>query len=223
MKKTLIGLVITMFSFASASAEIGVNIGISGNAALFAATATELDTGTHGTTTDGDEKDSESDFLGAAYGSIFVEGEMGPILVGIDFVPSSLDTETASTVIDDKTTTDTATAKTNTVKVSFDDLTTAYVGLKIMDNAYIKVGAVSVDLVTKESLGTGGSYGDTSLDGSMVGVGVGHTMDNGIFLRAEATYMEFDSVSLTSTSGSQKITLDSLDGVSGKVSIGKSF
>ena len=218
MKKTLIGLVITMFSFASASAEIGVNIGISGNAALFAATATELDTGTHGTTTDGDEKDSESDFLGAAYGSVFIEGEMGPILLGVDFVPSSLDTETSTNEVQDG-----GSVVTNTVKVSFNDLTTAYVGLKIMENAYVKVGAVTVDLVTEENLGTGSTYGDTSVDGSMIGVGVGHTMDNGIFLRAEATYMEFDSVSLTSSSGSQKITLNSLDGVSGKVSIGKSF
>ena len=218
MKKTLIGLVIAMFSFASASAEIGVNIGISGNAAIYAATATELDTGTHGTTTDGDEKNSESDFLGAAYGSVFIEGEMGPILLGVDFVPSSLDTETSTNEVQDG-----GSVVTNTVKVSFNDLTTAYVGLKIMENAYVKVGAVTVDLVTEENLGTGSTYGDTSVDGSMIGVGVGHTMDNGIFLRAEANYMEFDSVSLTSSSGSQKITLNSLDGVSGKVSIGKSF
>tara|TARA_B100001540_G_scaffold227740_1_gene201912 strand:- start:251 stop:919 length:669 start_codon:yes stop_codon:yes gene_type:complete len=222
MKKTLIGLVIAMFSIGTVSAETSVSIGISGNAALFAATATETDQGTHGTTTDGDEKNSESDFMGAAYGSVFVEGGFGPVMIGIDYVAQDLDTETVSSVFDDKTTTDTSSKKTNTVKVSFNDLTTVYAGFKI-GNAYVKAGVLSVDVKTEENLGTGGSYGDTSLDGTLVGVGASHTLDNGVFLRAEASYMEFDGVELTSTSGSQKISLDSLDGVSGKFSIGKTF
>tara|TARA_B100000579_G_C22701286_1_gene789912 strand:- start:198 stop:866 length:669 start_codon:yes stop_codon:yes gene_type:complete len=222
MKKTLIGLVVAMFSMGTVSAETTVNIGISGNAALFAASATETDQGTHGTTTDGNEKNSESDFLGVAYGSVFLEGEFGPVLIGVDYVMQDLDTETASTVVDDKTTSDASTKKTNTVKVSFNDLTTVYAGFKI-GNAYVKAGVIAVDLKTEENLGTGGSYGDTSLDGTMVGVGASHTLDNGVFLRAEASYMEFDSVELTSTSGSQKVSLDSLDGIQGKFSIGKSF
>jgi len=224
MKKTLIGLIIAMFSFGSASADAGVNIGVSGNAALYAATATELDQGSHGTTTgSADETNSESEFLGLGYASVFIEGSLGPILVGFDYVPSSIDTETASTEVDDKTTSATSSDVTNTVKVEFNDLTTAYIGLKIMDRGYIKIGVASVDLETKENLGTGSSYGNTSVDGTMIGAGMQHTMDNGVFLRAEANVYEFDSVSLTSSSGSQKITLDSLDGVVGKVSIGKTF
>jgi len=57
----------------------------------------------------------------------------------------------------------------------------------------------------------------------MIGAGIDHVLDNGIFVRAEANYTEFDSVSLTSSSGSQKITLDSLDGLIGRISIGKTF
>ena len=48
-------------------------------------------------------------------------------------------------------------------------------------------------------------------------------LDNGMFVRAEAQYSEFDSASLTSSSGSQKITMESLDGVIGKISVGKAF
>ena len=55
MKKTLIGLVISMFWIVSASADVGARMGVTGNAGLYAATATELDTGSHGTTTDFDE------------------------------------------------------------------------------------------------------------------------------------------------------------------------
>ena len=78
-------------------------------------------------------------------------------------------------------------------------------------------------MLTKETLGTGSTYGDTALDGHMIGAGVDTILDNGIFIRAEANYQDFNGVSITSSSGSQKITLDNLDGLVGKVSIGKTF
>ena len=61
------------------------------------------------------------------------------------------------------------------------------------------------------------------MDGIMVGIGGQTTLDNGMFIRAEANFMEFDPVSLTSDTTVNKITLDELNGVSGKVSIGTSF
>ena len=66
-----------------------------------------------------------------------------------------------------------------------------------------------------------GRAGD--IDGVSLGIGYNKDFDNGMFLRAEGNYMEFDGTSVTSSSGSQKITLDSLDGVTGKLSLGKSF
>ena len=221
MKKTLIGLFIAMFWFGQASAEV-LNIGVSSNAGLFAATATEKDTGAHGTTTSYDEYTSASEFMGVVYGSVFVEAMMGPLFIGIDYVPSSIETEETSTTIGDKTTSSTSTQVTNKVRVEFDDIVTLYAGLR-WDNVFVKVGSVSVELITHETLGTGSTYGDTSLQGALIGAGVDHVMDNGFFVRAEANYTEFDAVSLTSSSGSQKITMDSLDGLVGKISIGKSF
>ena len=221
MKKTLIGLFMAMFWFGAASAEV-VNIGVSSNAALYAATATELDTGSHGTTTDYNEYETGSEFLGLVYGSVFVEAMMGPLFIGIDYVPSSIETEETTTTIGDKTTSATSTQVTNKVRVEFDDIVTFYAGLR-WDNVFVKVGSVDVEMITHESLGTGSTYGDASLQGAMIGAGVDHVMDNGFFVRAEANYTEFDAVSLTSSSGSQKITMDSLDGLVGKISIGKSF
>ena len=57
----------------------------------------------------------------------------------------------------------------------------------------------------------------------MIGVGGQHTLDNGMFIRGEANLMEFDPVSLTSSTSVNKITVDELNGVTGKISIGTSF
>ena len=227
MKKTLIALFIAMFSFGSASADAGVSIGVSGNLGLFSATATEFDEGTHGTTTGHDESNTESDYLGLGYVSLFVEKSIGQAFIGVDYVPQSLETESKDSVRNDCTGSQACgangfTQQTQTIKVEFNDLVTAYAGISI-GNTYVKAGVVQVDLDTKESLGTGSTYGNTSMDGIMVGVGGQTTLDNGMFIRAEANFMEFDPVSLTSDTTVNKITLDELNGVSGKVSIGTTF
>ena len=223
MKKTLIGLVISMFWFASASADVGARIGVTGNAGLYAATATELDTGSHGTTTDFDESQTQSEYLGLVYGSVFAEVGFGPVFVGVDYMPGSIDTEESTTTVGDKTTSATSTQVTNKVKVEFEGLTNFYAGVRILDTFFVKAGSLSVDLNTKESLGTGSTYGNTNVDGTMLGVGMDKVLDNGMFFRVEGQYSEFDSASLTSSSGSQKITMESLDGVIGKLSFGKAF
>ena len=64
---------------------------------------------------------------------------------------------------------------------------------------------------------------DTELDGFTVGIGYQRDVQNDAFVRVEANYMQFDGASLTSSSGSQKITIDHLDGVTAAVSLGKSF
>ena len=207
----------------SASAEVGINVGISGQLGLFAATATETDTGTHGTTTGDNETNSDSEFIGLGYASIFVEKELGRFAIGVDYVPSALETETSETIVDDQKDGAASARLTNKVQVDFEDLTTIYLALNVTENAYVKAGYMQVDVITNESLGTGSTYGDTDLNGTSIGIGYHKDFDNGVFLRAEGNYMEFDGASVTSSSGSQKISLDSLDGVSGKLSLGKSF
>lgn len=224
MKKLTIATFLAIFSFSTASAEVGMNVGISGQMGLFAASATELDKGTHGTTTDGNETNRESDFIGLGYYSVFLEKEFGDrVFIGIDYVPDALETETNETVVGDKTTTDTETKKTNTVQVDFDDLTTIYLGINISEGMYIKAGAINVDITTNEKLATGSTYGNADMQGTMIGFGWNAEHDSGIFLRAEGNLMEFDGASVTSANGVNKITLDKLDGISGKISLGKAF
>ena len=226
MKKIILTLFLGLFMFTTkASAELGINVGISGQLGLYAATATEFDEGTHGTTSGPDETNKESEFLGLGYGSVFIEKTLGQyLLVGIDYVPSALETETSETIVDDRGAGSTSTRQTNKVQVDFEDLTTYYIGLNLGESgAYVKAGIVTVDVITNESLGTGSTYGNTDLDGTLIGLGYNKGFDNGLFVRAEGAYTEFDGASLTSSTTVNKITLNSLDGVTGKISIGKSF
>ena len=223
MKKTLIGLFIAMFYFGSVSADAGVNIGVSGTGAIFGATATEEDIGDNTT-----EKNTESEILGAGYGSLFIEKELGMAFIGIDYVPSSIETEENQSLRNDCAGTQQCgngefTQQTQKVKVEFDDWVTVYAGLRLFDNFYVKAGAMSVDLTTKETLGTGSTYGNTSMDGTVVGVGGEAELPNGMFIRGEANYMDFDSASLTSSTGVNKIRVDGIDGIGARVSIGASF
>ena len=218
MKKLILSISFILASFSMVSAEIGVNLGVSGNLSVFHATGVE---------TEVSEKNSEDATGVAGYSSFFIEKTLGDrFTIGYDYVSSALDSETAETVRNDlKAKADgVSTQSTNTIKVSFEDLSTLYVALNITENFYVKAGMTSVDVNTKESLATGSEYGNTSLDGSVYGVGYNNTFDNGMFFRVEGSIMEFDSAKLTSTTNSDNtIELKDLEGASGKVSIGKSF
>ena len=222
MKKTLIGIIVAMFSFGSASADAGVNIGLSGVGAIFGASATETDTGPDET-----EKVSDTDIMGAGYASFFIEKELGVAFVGLDYVLNTLETEEATSLQNDCTTQACNSAGftqvTNKVKVEFNDLTTLYAGIRLFDNFYAKAGVVSVDIDTKETLGTGSTYGNTTMDGTMVGVGGQAELPNGMFIRAEANYLDFDGASVTSSTGVNKVEINSLDGLAAKISIGATF
>ena len=217
MKKLILGISFMLASFSMVSAEIGVNLGVSGNLSVFHATGVETEAV--------DEKNTEDATGVAGYTSFFIEKTLGDrFTIGYDFVPDALDSETAETVRLDKTTTDVQTQKTNTIKVAFEDLSTLYVALNVTENFYVKAGMTSVDVITKESLATGSDYGNTSLDGTVYGVGYNNTFDNGMFFRVEGTIMDFDNAKLTSTTnGDNTIELNNLEGASGKISIGKSF
>ena len=147
-------------------------------------------------------------------------------MLGVDYVPDALETDTVETAKSDKGVgAITATTVTNTLKVEFENLMTVYGAFMVNDNIYLKAGAITVDVNTKENLATGGKYADLDLDGTMMGIGYHNAMDNGLFFRFEGTYMEFDSTTLSSTgtASDNKITLGQLDGVTGKLSIGKTF
>ena len=221
MRKLILSVFFSLAYITSASADLGVNFGVSGQAGIFAASAKESNPVASKTKGTGSEHGS------AAWGSVFVEGTIGDrFIVGVDYVPAALETDTAETAKSDKRTAsvETATASTNKIQVDFEHLTTLYAGVMITENFYVKAGAMTVDVLTREDLGTGGAYGDTELDGTMFGLGYHNALDNGVFFRFEGNYMDFGSASQTnSNNANRKIELTSLDGISGKISLGKTF
>ena len=218
MKKLLLSILFSVLYVTSASAEIGVNVGASGNVGLFAAGATETVGGTGGRKANGTEHGS------AGWGSLFIEKTLGSVLVlGVDYTPGSLSTDTTETAKSDMLGSTATPVVNNKVQIDFEDLTTYYVSARMGENFYAKAGLTSVSVVTNESLATGSTYGNVDLDGMTYGLGFNHTTDSGAFVRVEGNYVSFDSASVTSSANSNVIKLSSLDGVSGKISIGKSF
>ena len=217
MKKQILVLA-SLFAllFSSVQAEMGVNVGVSGNMGLFGAGATEVE--------DGEKSRQKDAMLAVGWMSVFAEKTLGSRLaVGVEYVPTGIESETS-----DKPRTD-MTAGSNSepsvsqkIKVDFEDLTTVYVRLNLTDTLYVKAGSTSVDIITNETLGTGSTYGNTSTDGQTIGVGYHNDMDNGMFLRAEANYMNLDGVKMTG-SNSHIIEVTDMHGATGSISIGKSF
>ena len=215
MKKTICAIILASFTYVPfASAEMGVNVGLSGQAGIFGATAKEVST---------ERTSTGTEIAGVAYPSVFIEKSLGDkMVIGVDYMPDALSSDTVETTKLEHQSGGTDSSKTNQLQVDFEGLTTAYVGFNITDSAYIKAGFMTVDVLTKENLGTGGSYGDTSLDGAMFGFGVHNQMDN-LFWRLEANYLEFDGVTVSSTNSDNSVSVNSLDGLTAKISIGTSF
>ena len=217
MKKILILIFSSLFLTSIASAGPGINVGIGQNFGAFTGSATE---------TEKDDKDSEDAAAAVSWTSLFVEKTLGERLaIGVNYVPSALESETTETQRRDKTTTDAQTVRTQKISVDFEDLMTIYVALNVSENMFVKAGMLSVDVVTNETLGTGSEYADTSMDGTLLGLGYNKPFGNSGFLRFEGNYYSFDGSDeiTSSTNSDNKVKIDSLDGASATISIGRTF
>ncbi len=222
MKKIIVTIISGLFLCSTyASAEIGVNIGVSGSVGIFGATAKETLSSDSGARAGNTASDTEIAAIG--YGSVFIEKELGMFSIGVDYVPTPFESDSVETRKMDQQTENSAAVSSveNKVQVDLEDLYSVYVAMSVTDNSYVKAGITSVDVITNENMGTGAAYGNTSLDGTLIGFGMHNELDSGFFWRLEGVYMNFDSASLTS--GDNTINIKSLDGVNGTLSIGKSF
>ena len=233
MKKLILAIFLSLGLVTSASA-VGLNIGVNiSGGEISADGASEKFTGAHSSSASpGDVTKKASDegdeIKGLfAQGSIFVEGQLNDIFaVGVDYNPSEISSETAENLtnvngsgggknIDAQA--------NNTVQVDFEDLTTIYAKLNINENVYVKVGRVTVDVITNENLGTGGAYGNTELSGHEIALGYTYNMDTA-FARVEAFSLEMDGATLTNANDSTKsVTADGIDAIGARLSLGKSF
>ena len=233
MKKFLLAAVVLLGSVSLANAE-RFSLGVTVSGGVFEADgAQEIFSGDHAgnrtstkvtKTTDDEGEDAEA---AVVMGSIFVEAAINDKMsLGVSYVPHSMDSETTENVQNftgaDATGRDAKT--TNTVKVSFDDLTTVYALANLNDNVYAKVGFVQVEVITDENLNTGGAYGNATLDGYTFAIGYNMDLADGMFARFEANYMDLDGATITNDNDSTKsVKADGISGYGAGISVGKSF
>ena len=230
MKKFLIATVVLLGSISFAGAE-QYRVGISVMGAGFEADgAKEVFSGDHSSNTTSTKRtiDASTEKDGAegafALASIFAEYQINDqISAGINYVPHSSDSEETENVQNREVGAFTAQA-TNKVKVSFEDVITVYALANLNENVYGKIGFMQVDLITEENLGTGGAYGNATLDGYTIALGYNMDLADGMFVRAEAAYMDIDGTTLTNSNDSTKsVSADGITGYGAAVSVGKSF
>ena len=233
MKKFLIAAVVLLSSISLANAE-RFSMGVTVSGGVFSADgASEEFTGDHSgnrsTTNVTKNADAEGEDAEAAVmiGSIFFESEVNDqFSLGINYVPHSMDSETTENIqnMHSVATGEDTTSTRNTVKVSFEDLTTIYALAQLDNNVYAKFGYTMVEIITDENLGTGGAYGNVDMDGFTLAVGYSMDLANGAFARVEASYMDLGGVSVTNDNDSTKsVKVDGISGYGAGISIGKTF
>ena len=154
------------------------------------------------------------------YASIFAEYEVNDqVSIGLSYVPMSV--ETPQNVNSGE-----GGAGENTeikVKAEFEDLTTLYLLAKSDMGVYGKFGISTMDInVTSENAGTYADPGSNS--GLELAVGYDHEAGDGISVRAEVAYHEFDNVSANNgITDKNEITITDMRGLTGRISFVKSF
>jgi hypothetical protein len=226
MKKILITILSTLFLTSSVYAG-ALSVGVSGSLASITAEGKDAD------------KDGATDPSGrtatagntAFIGSLFTEYTMdNGFTLGFDYIPGSADVS-SSKISRLDVTPDVKEAVqddgTRTAQAEIENHYTIYAELPVHNGVYLKGGYVEMDVNTIDTttIATGGSYGNTTVDGLMYGLGykTGYGAGNA-FYKIEGTHTEFDTLSLSSSTADKgdKITAD-LDVTKVTFALGFSF
>ena len=228
MKKITIAILMVFASYSITSAmELGINVGVTGNVGVFHGEGKDTRTQTQAGVFEVQKEDATAV---AGYTSFFIEktlwnsGPLSRIALGYDKMNGVLSSETAQNERQDHngevSTGDFAVA--NNIQVDFENMETIYVSVDLWNGVYAKMGEVSLDMITNESLATGATYDNIALDAKMFGLGFEKDIPYwGMFMRFEGKYMDFENEQ--AVSGDNTISIIGLEGASGALSIGKSF
>ena len=228
MKKLILTILISLGMFSMASAEIGVNVGVSGQLGTMEGSGKQNMAG--GTQT----SETRETIFGTA--SMFIEKEL-------TFLPGPLKRLSIGYEIDNTPTRKIGSATNvqggngnlggkdgnndfvNEVSAEVSGFDTFYLTLNLTDWLYLKSGTTDLDIKTTETLESGGVYGNASIDGTVLGIGTHFARDDGLFFRAEFNQYDFDGVSIASSEADSNsiTTLNGLDGEAFKFSLGKAF
>ena len=218
MKKLIIAIssVFMLFATSASSMDFNPTIGISGSKGVYAATGIENNFNEAGSAID--ETTKEYGAFEDDFSSIFLElGIADGISIGLDYVVDAIVTPTNTSNEDN--------SNENNVSAEFKDLTTIYAKIDVpLGGTYLKIGYSEVDVVSKEVMSSGNSYGDASSSGMTAGLGYNHEVSDGFSVRAELTLSEFDNVSTNNgQTNKTEIKVEDMIGARATISIAKSF
>ena len=156
------------------------------------------------------------------YGAGFIEYTIGSgntgaegfaLTVGAEYIPgaASLGTKSRTDVTKDGNETN-QDDNTYTAKAEVENMRSFYLEptFTVMEGLglYVKGGMTQVDVTSLEDIASGtddSAYGDETIDGMMVGVGIRGQFPNGIGVKLEYIQVNYDEVKLTSTTGNQNV------------------
>ena len=230
MRKSILSLIfstlIATMGFTTSSSALGLEglgIGFSvGTAGYYAVGEEKTDN-----KRPGEDEASKAGAFQNDIGSIFIEYTTGPVTFGVDYHLEDISTPTNTNVqwtTDSRTAAKDQTNLTNTVKATFENLTTAYIAVPIWGGVYVKAGAIYVDINTQENLGTGGEYGNTDTTGLTAGLGFQHEVKDGFSIRGELLAAQYDDVKVTNSKNTTtQVSITDMMGASARVSFVKTF
>ena len=228
--KKLLSAILVSFSLvvlpnSAQAVDLSVSLGASTAQGGYHATGTETIQATDGEYNTAAVTEEAGVFTDS-HQSIFGEINIGDnMTVGVEFALNDLETPQNTNVQWDKTTDATGASSSNTAKASFSDKTTVYVQARMLGGLYTKIMYHNVNVISQESLSTGGAYGDQTIEGLGLGIGYQHDLsDLGIFVRAEVTASGYENVKAVNTNDVNKvITITDMYGAEGSIKIGKTF
>ena len=218
MKKILATLAALVFSTSAFAVDLSqVSLGVTGNYGLYGADGKEENTNVSGVLERTTKKEGAAFVDG--YASIFAELALNDnFSIGVDYVPESIDTP------QNVNSGEGGLQKTDIkVKAAFEELYTIYALVKSDIGVYGKLGFSSMEIdVTSENAGT---YADPGTnEGMQVALGYEHEAGDGVSVRAELAYHEFDDVSANNgQTDKNTITITEMRGATGRISLVKSF
>ena len=228
MKKIISALFATMclvaFQAPAQSADVSFSVGLAGNQGGYHARGTETiqQTGTDKIA----EIEQEAGVFEDTHPSIFLEVNIGDnMTVGAEFAMDDIETPTNTNAVVDRQGDEDDDFVTNTAKATFSDKNTVYVQARLLGGLYTKIMYHNVNVISEENLGTGGSYGDATVEGLGLGIGYQYDIDDlGVFVRAEVTASAYEDVKAVNADDVTKvIMIDNMYGAEGSIRIGKTF
>ena len=217
-KISLAALITVLFAFNANAVE--VRVGVSAAYAQLEASGTETLKDTSGVTSHTEQANA---VIPSLFGELAMDNGFG---IGYDLISGSADLagSVRSTTLDGPD----GDSGTNKANAEVDGVSTLYLIKMFGNGLYIKAGLSEADVNTLETLASGSTYGNKSVDGNMYGIGFERANDSGIFIRAGVEYTDFDTLNLTSgvadavTATTNKIKAD-VDMTTAKFSLGKRF